>query len=167
MGRFPMPERDIASVYNKYSDMLFRIALMQLQNTEDAMDAVQDVFLKYTEKTVLFSSGEHEKAWFVRATVNRCHDIYRKNSRRSHEELSAAENISYKEHFSEESYSVLEAVEALPEKLRAVTVLHYLEGFSVEDIAKMLKLSASAVKMRLSRARDELKTLLKKEEVEA
>lgn len=165
MGRFPRPERDIEAVYKKYSDMLFRICLMHTGNREDAMDAVQDVFLAFTQKTVLFSSDEHEKAWFIRAAVNRCHDIYRKNSRRNHEDLSAAENVSYKEHFSEENISVLEALEELPEKIKTVMILHYLEGFGINEIAKMLILSASAVKMRLSRGRETLKEILGKEEL--
>ena len=164
MGRFPKPERDIAAVYKKYSDMLYRISLMELGNSEDAMDCVQDVFLKYSEKTILFSSEEHEKAWFIRVTVNRSHDLHRRNKIRSHDELTSAENVSYKEHFGEEGVRIFEAVEELPDKIRAVIILHYLEGFSVEETAKMLKLSVSAVKMRLSRGRDALKVILEKEE---
>lgn len=163
MGRFPKPEKDIADVYGKYSDMLFRIALMQLGSKDDAMDAVQDVYLKYMGSNLLFISADHEKAWFIRTTVNRCHDIYRKNSVRDHEDLSAAENVSYNEYFGSDKFSVLEAVEKLPEKIKAVIVLHYLEGFSVEETAKMLRLSVSAVKMRLSRGRDSLKSLLEEE----
>ena len=56
-----------------------------------------------------------------------------------------------------------DAIEKLPEKIKTVIILHYLEGFSVEETAKMLKLSSSAVKMRLSRGRDALKKLLEEE----
>ncbi len=164
MGRNPAPEKDISAAYKKYSDMLFRIALMHTGNENDAMDCVQDVFLKYMDKNILYFSQEHEKAWFIRATVNRCHDLFRKNSIRNHGELSEAENVSYKEHFSEESYGVLDALERLPEKSRTVVILHYLEGYSVEETAKMLRIGASAVKMRLKRGREELKSLLKEEE---
>lgn len=162
MGRFPHPERDIAKVYNLYSDMLFRLALMHTGNREDAMDAVQDVFLKYTEKTLLFSSSEHEKAWFIRATVNRCHDLFRKNSIRNHDDLEAAVGVAYKEQFGDD-VTVIEAIEQLPEKIKTVIILHYLEGFSVEETAKMLLLTASAVKMRLSRGREALKEILERE----
>lgn len=164
MGRFPRPDTDIGAVYERYSDMLFRIALLQTGNREDAMDVVQDVFLRFTQKTVLFFSEEHEKAWFIRSTINRCRDIYRKNSLRNHGELTEAENASYKEYFSEENLTVPEALEQLPEKIRSVMILHYLEGFSIEEIAKMLVLSASAVKMRLSRGREALREILGKEE---
>lgn len=163
MGLFSKPERDIADVYKKYSDMLFRIALMQSGNKEDAMDAVQDVYLKYMGSNILFMSAEHEKAWFIRATVNRCHDIYRKNTVRDHDDLSAAENTAYTEYFGSENTGVLDAIEKLPEKIRTVIILHYLEGFSVEETAKMLRVSVSAIKMRLSRGRDALKILLEEE----
>jgi len=164
LGRAPRAESDISAAYVKYSDMLYRISLMQLKNADDAMDAVQDVFLKYIKKNLIFSSEEHEKAWFIRSTLNQCKDIYRKNSVRSHEDISTAENLIYKESFSEDHSSLLEAVEKLPEKIRSVIVLHYLEDMSIDTIAKTLKLSASAVKMRLSRGREALKQLLEKEE---
>ena len=59
-----------------------------------------------------------------------------------------------------DSGEVLNSIFALPEKYRTVFVLHYLEQISVADIAKSLGLSASAVKMRLSRGRDILKEKL-------
>lgn len=164
MGRAPKSEIDISAVYSKYSDMLYRIALMNLRNPDDAMDAVQDVFLKFIKKNVIFSSEEHEKAWFIRATLNQSRDIYRKNVLRNHEDIGTAENLIYREHFSESSHAVLEMIEELPEKIRTVIVLHYLEDMSIDNIAKTLKLSVSAVKMRLSRGRDALKLLLEKEE---
>ncbi len=163
MGRSPKPENDISVAYEKYSDMLYRIALTEIRSPEDAMDAVQDVFLKYMKKSILFSSEEHEKAWFIRSTINRCRDIYRKNSVRNHEDISEMENLVASDEVSEEAKDVLYAVEQLPEKLRTVIVLHYLEGVSVEMTAKALKISSSAVKMRLSRGREMLKDILEKE----
>lgn len=163
MGLFPKPEKDIAQVYKRYSDMLYRIALVQSGNKDDAMDVVQDVYLKYIGSNILFMSDDHEKAWFIRATINRCHDIHRKNAVRDHDELSSAENIAYGEYFCNDNFQVLDAIEKLPEKIRTVIILHYLEGFSVEETARMLRLTASAVKMRLSRGRDALKLLLEEE----
>ncbi len=164
MGRAPKSENGISAVYVKYSDMLYRIALMQIGNPDDAMDAVQDVFLKYIKKNLIFSSDEHEKAWFIRAVINRCRDIYRKNVLRSHEDISVAENLVYSEHFSENHRELLELTEQLPEKIKTVIVLHYLEDMSIDNIAKTLKISVSAVKMRLLRGRESLKLLLEEEE---
>jgi RNA polymerase sigma-70 factor (ECF subfamily) len=74
------------------------------------------------------------------------------------------ENLVASEDVSDETKEVLHAVEQLPEKLKSVVVLHYLEGLSVEMTAKSLKISSSAVKMRLSRGREMLKDILEKEE---
>lgn len=155
-----MPKRDITEVYTKYSDMLYRIAFMQLSSKEDAMDCVQDIFLKYMTAQLVFSSPEHEKAWFIRTLVNRCHDAYRKNRLRAHESLSVAENVCAHDYFSSDSLPLAQAISELPEKLRVVILLHYLEGYSADEIAEMLKIGASAVKMRLMRGRNALKEIL-------
>ena len=74
------------------------------------------------------------------------------------------ENLVHSEDISDETKDVLYAVEQLPEKIKNVVILHYLEGLSVEMTAKTLKISSSAVKMRLSRGRELLKDILEKEE---
>jgi RNA polymerase sigma-70 factor (ECF subfamily) len=56
------------------------------------------------------------------------------------------------------------ALASIPEKYRIAVTLHYLEGFSVEEIASILRIGVSAVKMRLSRGREALKDKLEKEE---
>ncbi len=155
--------QNAARLYEKYSDMLFRIAVMHSESSEDAADAVQDVFLSFMHGNIRFNSDEHEKSWFIRAVINRSRDIRRKNKYRWHEELSAAESVAAKDYFSDEHNLVLEAMEKLPDKLKSVLVLHCLEGLSIEQTAGILKLTQSAVKMRLSRGRDSLREILKTE----
>ncbi len=155
-----MPRVDMTrleTAYDRYADMLYRLALSHLQHTNDAMDAVQDVFVKYAEHHVLWHSDEHERAWLIRTTINRCHDLYRKQKIRLHQPLDKITDLPAPD---DTASGVLEAVHALPETFRDVVVLHYLEGYSIQDVAKILSLSVSAVKMRLSRARDLLRTQL-------
>lgn len=151
----------LAEVYDKYADMLYRLALSHTQSREDAEDAVQDVFTKYIATSPRFADTEHERAWLVRVTVNRCHDLVRRRKLRTHESLDDITDLP-----SEESAgtSVLKTLSELPEKYRTAIALHYLEGFSVEEISKMLGISLSACKMRLSRGRELLKNLLTDEE---
>ena len=156
------PNREsLEVVYGRYADMLYRLALSQLAVREDAEDAVHDVFEKYINTQPLFKDAEHEKAWFVRVTVNRCHDLYRKRSKLNHDTLESVYDIGYT-HDGDEP-EIFRVVHSLPEKYRAAIVLHYVEGYSVEETAKLLKISVSAVKMRLSRGRDYIKDLLKGE----
>lgn len=150
---------DFEVVYEKYSNMLYRIALSELQSSHDASDAVQDVFVKYINASPRFHDENHERAWFIRVTVNRCRDMLRHSSLRNHISLEEiAELLPYEDKSMLETCErTMESLSNIPEKYRAVLVLHYLEGFSVEEIADMMKLSKSAVKMRLMRGRESIK----------
>lgn len=154
----------LSAAYDSYSDMLFRVALAQLGNAEDAMDAVHDVFLKYHDNKVSFNDPEHERAWFIRATVNRCHDIFRHKAVRNHLTLEDAEHLAADSSDGDSVAQLYRALEQIPEKYRAAVTLHYLEGFSVEEISDMLRISVSGVKMRLARGRDALRNYIEKEE---
>ena len=154
-------KNDISAVYELYSDMLYRLALSHLQNSEDAMDAVQDVFLKYTEASPEFKDDNHKKAWLIRTTVNRCYDMLRHKKIRNHSSLDEISEFSHYEDTPRDGEDVFSMLSSLPVKLRTVMTLHYLEGFSVEEVAKQLVITESAVKMRLKRGRELLQGLLK------
>ena len=61
----------------RYADTVWRLCLIHLKNRADAEDVFQTVFLKYVLSTAAFESDEHEKAWFIRVTVNACRDLLR------------------------------------------------------------------------------------------
>ena len=152
-------EAEIAAAYDRHANVLYRIALSHLNNSEDAQDAVQDVFAKYISAAPTFSDEEQERAWLIRVTVNRSLDILRQKKVRSYVPLEEAGEIAAE---AEEDglHSLLHTLTHLPEKHRSAIVLHHLEGFSVEKTAELLGISVSAVKMRLSRGREALKELL-------
>ena len=95
-------------------------------------------------------------------TINKCRDLQRRNAVRRYTPLEDAEHIASPE--DSETSELLAAVRSLPDKLHEVVVLHYLEGFSVEETARCLRISVSAVKMRLTRGRQAIKALLGTEE---
>lgn len=154
----------LTAVYNKYSDQMYRISLAQLQNAEDAKDAVHDVFLRYLDSNISFIDENHEKAWFIRATVNRCKDIYRRRKIRTYVSIDEIRETVADKSQADTAFGVYRALESLPEKYRIVITLHYLEGFSVDEISQMLTIGSSAVKMRLSRGREALRDIIGKEE---
>lgn len=153
---------DFEIVYDRYSGLLYRLALSHLQNAHDAEDAVHDVFAKYISEPHKFKDKEHEEAWFVKVTVNHCRDLLRKKKYRNH--LSLDDIHHMKTNGITEDNSILEVLGKLSERYKAVIILHYLEGYSVDEISFMLGISVSAVKMRLSRGRDLLKNLMEKED---
>lgn len=137
----------------KYSDTLYKIAIVMLCNRPDAEDAVQDTFIKYVKMHPSFENEEHRKAWLIRVLSNRCKDIIRYRSKRSFLDL---ESIS--EYFEEESDTeIFMCLSTLPEKYKKVLYLYYVEGYSVSDIANIIGKTNSAVKMRLKKGREILR----------
>ena len=151
-------EQEVNSAIEQYSHMVLRLCMVSLKNTADAEDVFQTVFLKYALSNQPFESADHEKAWLIRVTVNCCRDLL-KNFFRRHT-VSLEEVSEYADRTDTESSAVLEAVRSLPKKYRQVVYLHYYEGYATAEIAKLLKISRSAVTTRLQRARDFLKPLL-------
>ena len=149
-------------LYEKYSDLLYRIALIKMRNREDAEDAVQDTFIKYLASPFDYRSDTEQRAWLVRVLNNRCSDLLKRRNLRTHTNLDEISDLQATEDFPT---GVFESVSKLSEKYRTVIVLHYLEGFSVEEIANALTLTKSNVKMRLMRGREELVRILGKENI--
>ena len=142
-------------LYGKYGKFLFRISYAILCSREDAEDAVQEVFYKYLVKQPIFRDEEHERAWFLRVASNQSKDMLRRRKVRS--SLSLEEIEEYE--IAPEQATILQDLFSLPEKYKMILILHYLEDFSVQDIARSENLSPSAVKMRLARGREMLRNI--------
>ncbi len=147
-------------MFERYMNLLYRLCYSILLVREDAEDAVQDVFLKYYRKQPTFVDGDHEKAWFIRVAVNHCKDILRRRKLREFIPLSEVEEL-LAEKVAEDDSEVLQALFELTDRYRIVMILHYLEGYPVKEVAKLCGITQSAVKMRLSRGREQLKERLK------
>lgn len=143
------------ALYGRYAGMLYRLAYAVLRTQQDAEDAVAEVFVKWITKHPVFRDAEHERAWFVRVCVNQCRDFQRRRKIRVYTPLEQVSEALAD--IPPDTAGVLEDVLALPEKYKMVILLYYFEDFSVGEIAASLGTSVSAVKMRLSRARQLLR----------
>ena len=139
---------------------VYRLALSQTRSAADAQDVMQDVFIKLMRSQVPFRDSDHLRAWLLRVTINQCRDLQRRRVVRAYTPL---EQVTEHPAASEEN-GLLKEVLQLEEPYKTVLVLHYFEDFSIVEIAKMLSLSPSAVKMRLMRGRQQLKTTLQEGE---
>lgn len=149
----------IRRVVEEYSPMLLRLACTRLRSTADAEDAVQETYLRLLTTQPVFRDAAHEKAWLIRTTLHRASDIRREAERRNVPQEEAALEAA-----SDNPHSVLlDAVHALPEKYSAVIHLHYYEGYTIKEIAKLLGLPAATVGTRLARGRERLRQLLKED----
>lgn len=152
-----MKEADFLPLYDRYHNMVYRLALVATKSTYDAEDIVQTVFLKLLEGKNLPMRG-HERAWLAAVTINACRDLMRRKCRRKTEPLT--EQIPF---FDPEESALFDALTRLPEKYRLVIHLHYFEGYSCDEISSMLGITPSAVSMRLHRARNSLRSILKED----
>lgn len=153
----------IRRIVSDYSQMLLRIAMTRVHSSADAEDVVQEVFLKLLIARPEFRDREHEKAWLIRTTLHRASDLIRK-AERQQLPLERAEILPARES-SEESSQLLSAVQALPAKYSAVIHLYYYEGYSIREIAKILRLPTPTVGTRLARGRMYLKQSLKEDDI--
>ena len=141
-----------------YENTLYRAALAILGDAHEAEDAVQDAFLRYWERAPDFPDAARERAWLLTVTVNGCRSRLRSPWRRRTAPLLDAYPAE-----DPEERELLEAVQALPPRDRAVVHLYYYEGYQTAEIAAMTGQREGTVRSRLSRARARLRELLKGE----
>lgn len=142
-------------ILDKYSKTLIKIAFSYMKNTAEAEDIVQEVYISLMRRGSGFESDEHEKAWLIRVTINKCKN--RLKSAWYHKSVPLDEEISY---LPEEESEVLSEVLSLPAKYRSVIHLFYYENYSIQEISEILRKSTGTIGTWLSRGRKLLKTKL-------
>ena len=147
--------RAVRELYEEYSQTLYRIAFTYMKNRYDAEDALQETFMRLLRAGVSFADKRHELGWLVLTVSNVCRDML-KSKARTHEDIAEHPELPA----PERDDALLSAILALPEKYKAAVYLHYYEGYSVQEIASMLRVPPNTIKTRLSRARKALKNEL-------
>jgi len=152
-----MNKAAFSALAEQYRDMVYRIALNQHRNVQDAEDTMQEVLLKLYLRKEPFADDKHAKHWLIQVTLNHCRSVWRSPWKKhvSLEELTRTIPFA-----TRRDSDLFLSVMALPEQYRTVLYLFYYEDLTVKEIAELMKLSASAVTSRLSRARKRLKTEL-------
>ena len=151
-------EYEVNTAMDLYSAMVLRLCGVYLKNDADAEDIFQNVFLKYALRQEGFDSAEHEKAWFIRVTVNACKDLLKSFFRSKTVPLTQLPD--YLSGMTPERLAVMEAVWALPRAYREVIYLHYYEGYTAPEIAGILHRNPNTVYTHLTRARAMLRESL-------
>ena len=156
-----MPETAVLQtaeeILEVYGDMVLRTAYAMVKNRADAEDVLQDVFLSLVRTNPTFQSAEHQKAWLLRVTMNRCKSFLRSAWQQKTQGLDEA--------FPDTSFppaesGVAEAMAKLPLKYRQVLYLYYVEGYAAGEIAQLLKRPQGTVLSQMARGRKMLKELL-------
>ncbi len=143
----------------RYQNHLFAAAFHICKNAADAEDVVQETFLKYHTSEKEFDSEQHIRAWLIRVAINAAKNINLAFWRRACVPLEDyMDTLPFE---APEDRELMRQVLSLKEKYRIVIHLYYYEDYSVKEIASILHLTESAVKVRLSRGRELLKNNLK------
>ena len=154
-----MSDQDLGVRIIALTATLYRVSCSLLSTEADREDAVQAAIEKAWQKAKGLRDEMKLKPWLVRILINECHNIGR---RRKREIL--VETLPEKASQEDEDARLLrDGLLCLPPKVRIPLVLHYMEGFSVLEIATMLNCPKGTILSRLDRGRKQLKALLSKE----
>lgn len=151
--------QEVNRAMEQYADTVRRLCMIHLKNYHDSEDIFQTVFLKYVLSSVKFENEKHEKAWFIRVTINACKDFF-KDFFRSHTVPLEELLLHQQEELTSDDSNVLEAVLSLPVKYRDAVYLYYYEGYTTDEIAHILKKNKNTVYTLLTRSKQLLREKL-------
>lgn len=151
---------EMDQIIDRYQNMVYGLALARTGSRADADDVFQEVFLAYCQCGKVFRDEEHRKAWLLRTTVNQSRRVTSSSWRQKTVPLSEREDVPVTFREPEEN-QVWEALQSLSEDYRLPIYLFYFQELSTQEIAKILAIRPGAVRMRLSRGRDQLREKLK------
>ena len=148
-------------IMDKYKDNLFSAAFNVCKNAADADDIVQETLIQYHESNKQFDNEQHIRAWLIRVAINKAKNINMSFWRRSSVPLEDyIDTLTFE---TPEAKGLFEEVMMLPEKYRIVIHLFYYEDYTIKEIAGILRMGESNVKVRLNRGRKLLKKKLQGE----
>lgn len=144
----------VTSIQNK----MYRIACGYLHGEHDRLDAISETILKAWQKQSSLKDEQYFDTWLIKILIRECINIQRRQRR-----VIPVDEMPEDKAPQTDNNELHLALDALPQKLRIVTILHYMEGYRVDEIARMVSATKGAVCSRLFRARDLLRGMLKEE----
>lgn len=154
-----MNSEEFATRVEAIRSKLYRICCMQLYDPADREDAIQEAIFKAWKKRSSLRESQYFDTWFIRILINECHNIQKRRKRSL--PLETAGEYAGSSGF--EGQDLRMSLASLDGKLRICVLLHYIEGYSVCEVSRILGIGESAVKARLMRGRKRLKEILSEE----
>ena len=155
------PRREwLDSVITRWEKTMLRLCFAFLGDTALAEDAVQETFFKAWKGYDRFRGEAEEKTWLTRIAVNTCKDLLKSAWARNTDRSVTPDTLPEGSvPFDERDDTVTRAVMSLPAGLKEVTLLHWYQGMTLEEMARVLRLPRSTINYRLKKA----KAILRKE----
>ena len=156
-------EKDLEIIMDKYGGFLFKMCLLMVKNKCDAEDIVQETLIKYFIEEVHFNDENHKENWLIMVSQNNCRDLLKYKKRHAQIPYETVEYcFSCGKEYDEDFLEELIKLSKLNYKYKSVIMLYYMEEYSIEEVANILGISTSSVKMRLKRGREKMKVAYEK-----
>ncbi len=158
-----------ATLVERYDRAVYHLAYRTVRDVEEARDATQEAFFKAYRSLHTFKPGAKFSTWIFAIAYHACCDRLNRRKRYSNEEMPERADPGPGPEGQavalDEARRLRAAIDALPEKYRAVVTLYHLQGHQYEEIAQVLGLPMGTVKTHLFRAKEQLRKLLSASEV--
>ncbi|MBI3111561.1 MAG: RNA polymerase sigma factor [Ignavibacteriales bacterium] len=161
-------ELSFRRLYRQCTPPLFQLVYrLTGQHQDDAEEVVQETWIRAVERLGEFRWESSFTTWLSGIAINRCRELYRQRAKQKNETgfddgeiLVPGGELPLAQHIDLEY-----AIAALPDGYRAVLVLHDVEGYTHEEIGKLLGVEPGTSKSQLSRARNAIRKLLKQDDL--
>lgn len=156
-----MTDQEFTACAQRYLDMVYRIALNWFGSQRaDAEDAAQNTMLRLYRTDTVFENEDHLRYWLARVTLNECKRLSSSLWRLRTVPLDTCPEPVFSDPGRQ---TLFQEVMSLPGKYRVPLYLYYYEGYSVEEVGRLMGLKPSTVQTRLARGREKLKKILMEE----
>lgn len=154
-------------LYRSFYNYTMGLGMRYLNNRDDALEVVNDSFIKVFKAIQFFNNSQPFRAWLRRIIINTAIDHKRKNLKHSNQSdideaihigkpAEAIDNLSVKD--------ILLLMQGLPEVQKMIFNMHEIDGYSHDEISSILDISVSSSRVYLSRAKEKLRNHWNKEE---
>ena len=154
-----MDKQEFARRVTQMQGSLYRVAASYLRGESDRLDAVAEAIARAWEKRGTLREEAWFATWITRILIRVCVDIQRRQKR-----MTPVDTLPETPTGEDSCAALREAVDSLPQKLRTMIVLYYMEGYEVLEVARIMGTTKGAVCAGLSRAREKLRAMLGEEE---
>ena len=155
---------------DRYKDLVFTLALRMLKNREEAEEVAQDTFIKTYKSLEKFKGDSKFSTWIYRVAYNSCLDRIKKNKKHLNDveineftehQVVSIDNALDKMEIKEREDAIQKCIETLPSEESFLLTLYYFDDLSLDEISKIVGITANSIKVKLFRSRKKLASILK------
>lgn len=167
-------------IYHEHKNIVYNLALQYTQNSEDAEEITQDVFISVHEKLHTFQHQANIKTWIYRIAINKSLDfikskrrqkrfgfvisLFKNDGESSHLEISVMSHPGIEMENKEQLEILFNAINKLPDQQKTALILLKIDQKSQKEVAEIMEISAKAVESLFQRAKENLKSYLQQNE---